>query len=130
MRLEPGPAPLSETGSNPILISLAAAWGGVLLAAGAVAMMLRGVLGLSERRATFATAVTHELRTPLTSMRMYTEMLAGGQVGDETKRADYLATLHAQTGRLCGLVENVLDYAQIEAPSASVRLGAVSIAPH
>lgn len=34
---------------------------------GAVALLLRGVLALSERRAAFVSAVTHELRTPLTT---------------------------------------------------------------
>ena len=133
LRLVPGPVPVSPlVAAAPPLVaavspddlstlvaSLGAAWAGVLLAAGAVAAMLHGVLSLSQRRAVFATAVTHELRTPLTSMRMYTEMLADGTVTDDDKRADYLNTLHAQTGRMCHLVENVLEYAQIESGQAA-----------
>ena len=114
LRLIPGPAPRSPDEPDTLIVPLGAAWAGVLLAAAATAVMLHGVLALSQRRAVFATAVTHELRTPLTSMRMYTEMLADGTVTDDDKRADYLNTLHAQTGRMCHLVENVLEYAQIE----------------
>jgi len=119
LRLIPGPAPTSPDEPDTLSVSLGAAWAGVLLAAAAIAVMLHGVLALSQRRAVFATAVTHELRTPLTSMRMYTEMLAGGHVTDGDKRTDYLNTLHAQTGRMCHLVENVLEYAQVESGRAA-----------
>jgi len=119
LRLVPGQALVSPDDPSTLAASLGTAWAGVLLAALAVGAMLHGVLSLSQRRAVFATAVTHELRTPLTSMRMYTEMLADGQVRDVDKQADYFNTLHAQTGRLCHLVENVLDYAQLEAGRAS-----------
>ena len=122
LRLVPGAAPVSPDEPDTLAVSLGAAWIGVVLAAAAVGAMLHGVLSLSQRRAVFATAVTHELRTPLTSMRMYTEMLAAGLVADADKRADYLDTLHTQTGRLCHLVENVLEYAQLE----SARPGAAA----
>ena len=118
LRLVPGSATVSPDDRGTLAASLGAAWAGVMLAALAIAAMLHGVLSLSQRRAVFATAVTHELRTPLTSMRMYTEMLADGQVADADRQAKYLNTLHAQTGRLCHLVENVLEYAQLEAGRA------------
>lgn len=124
LRLIPGPAPVSPDEPDTLILSLGAAWAGTLLAAVAIAIMLNGVLSLSQRRAAFATAVTHELRTPLTSMRMYTEMLSDGSVADETKRAGYLDTLHAQTGRLCHLVENVLEYAQLEAGRSAASAAA------
>lgn len=94
--------------------SLAVAWGCVLLAAGAVAALLAGVVALSERRAAFVSAVTHELRTPLTTFRMYTEMLAEGMVSSEPQRRSYLETLHSEAERLSRLVENVLAYARLE----------------
>ena len=123
LRLVPGAAPVSPDEPGTLAVSLGAAWVGVALAAVAVGAMLHGVLSLSQRRAVFATAVTHELRTPLTSMRMYTEMLAGGLVADD-KRAGYLETLHVQTGRLCHLVENVLEYAQLESGRSAASAAA------
>jgi signal transduction histidine kinase len=104
-----GPEPPS-----PIRWILPVAWGGVLLAAAAVAALLANVLRLSERRVAFVSAVTHELRTPLTTFHMYTEMLSEGMVRDPEQRRQYLNTLRAEAARLSHLVENVLAYARLE----------------
>jgi len=96
------------------MVALATAWGGLALGALAVGILLAGALAMSRRRGTFVSAVTHELRTPLTTMRMYTEMLADGRVADEAKADAYLATIHAETNRLCRLVENVLAHSRLE----------------
>jgi signal transduction histidine kinase len=99
---------------SPVRISLLIAWACLGLAAGSVALLLRGALALSERRGTFVSAVTHELRTPLTTFRLYTEMLDMGMVeGAESQRA-YLGTLRAEADRLGHLVENVLSFAKLE----------------
>ncbi len=99
---------------SAIRISLVIAWCCVLLGSVAVAVMLRGVLALSERRAAFVSAVTHELRSPLTTFRMYAEMLAEGMVRDPRQRDHYLATLRHEADRLSHLVDNVLQYARLE----------------
>lgn len=113
--LDPGPVPLPpDTEGAPLRIAIGAAWLFVIVAVGAVAVLLRGSLALSDRRAAFVSAVTHELRTPLTTFRMYTEMLDGGMVEDD-KRAGYVTTLRREAERLGQLVENVLSYARIEA---------------
>jgi signal transduction histidine kinase len=88
------------------------------LATVALAVLLQGVLALSERRAAFVSAVTHELRTPLTTFRMYAEMLAEGMVPDEVRRHEYLQTLKVEADRLSHLVENVLQYARLERGAA------------
>ena len=74
--------------------------------------MLRSVLALSERRASFVSAVTHELRSPLTTFRMYAEMLAEGMVRDEQQRDRYLTTLRQEADRLSHLVDNVKELMQ------------------
>lgn len=99
---------------SPLRLSLAIAWGGLVLAAAAVAALLLAAVRLSERRGAFVSAVTHELRTPLTTFRMYTEMLAAGIVADEDKRQSYLQTLRTEAERLGHLVENVLSYARLD----------------
>jgi signal transduction histidine kinase len=115
VQLEPGtPYEPTAAGLSPIHISLIVAWGSLCLAVLAVAALLQGVLALSERRATFVSAVTHELRTPLTTFRMYAEMLAEGMVPDEETRRRYLGTLCVEADRLTHLVENVLTYARLE----------------
>jgi len=115
VRLTPGEVPTGDAdGFSPIVLSLVVAWACVLLAAGAVAMLLLGAVSLSERRAAFVSAVTHELRTPLTTFRMYAEMLEGDMVTDGTRRKEYLGTLRTESERLGHLVENVLSYARLE----------------
>jgi len=94
-------------------LALWVAWLGLALAAVASATLLFGVIRLSERRATFVSAVTHELRTPLTTFRMYAEMLAEKMVPPE-KQQDYANTLCLQADRLSHLVENVLQFARLE----------------
>lgn len=114
-RLIPGNLPQNRDGSlSPIILSLIVAWTCVSMAAVAVAGLLWGVVRLSERRATFVSAVTHELRTPLTTFQMYTEMLTEDMVSDEVKRREYLNTMHAESIRLTHLVENVLSFARLE----------------
>jgi signal transduction histidine kinase len=107
--------PVEEsTALSPIQLSLIIAWTCLLSAAGAVAVLLLGVVTLSERRGAFVSAVTHELRTPLTTFRMYAEMLTEGMVPDAERRQSYLETLRVEADRLAHLVENVLAYARLE----------------
>ncbi|MGD0383038.1 MAG: HAMP domain-containing sensor histidine kinase [Thermoguttaceae bacterium] len=128
VRLIPGPLTGNNDGAvSPILLSLTAAWACILMAAAAVAGLLGGVIRLSQRRATFVSAVTHELRTPLTTFQMYAEMLAEGMVADEQKQREYLNTLRAESIRLTHLVENVLAYARLERGRADRRLESIGL---
>lgn len=108
--VRPSPSKLD----SPILLSLAVAWGCVVLAAVAVGLLLVGTLSLSERRGAFVSAVTHELRTPLTAFRLYTDMLTDQAADDEEARRRYTQTLSNEAARLQHLVENVLAYARLE----------------
>ena len=128
VRLVPGDIPAGDgDGFSPILLSLVIAWVCVVLAAGAVALVLSGTVSLSERRGAFVSAVTHELRTPLTTFQMYTEMLENDMVTEESRRKEYLGTLRTEAERLGHLVENVLAYARLERGSARGRIEAVGV---
>jgi len=116
-RLEAGTVPHALALPRPIAISLLAGWVAALLAIGAASLLVRGILRLSERRASFVSAVTHELRTPLTTFRLYSDMLEAGAVKEE-KRGDYLRVLSREADRLSHLVENVLAFSRIERGSA------------
>jgi signal transduction histidine kinase len=128
LALDPGePAEVEAGGGVPVRLVLGVAWGGLVAAAGALAILLVGTLALSERRSTFVSAVTHELRTPLTTLRSYAEMLAEGMVppGKETA---YARTLHREAVRLGHLVENVLSFSRLERrPSEGERLRDVTL---
>lgn len=116
-RLETGEKPSPAAVPRPIVISLAAGWAAAILAILAASLLVRGIVRLSERRASFVSAVTHELRTPLTTFRLYSDMLEAGAVKEE-KRADYLHVLTREADRLSHLVENVLAFSRIERGSA------------
>lgn len=98
---------------SPLRLSLVAAWVFALAAAAGVAFLLIGIVRLSDRRATFVSAVTHELRTPLTTFNLYTEMLTEGLV-PEKKLPSYFATLRQEARRLTHLVDNVLNFSRLE----------------
>lgn len=101
----------------PFGAALWVGWLGVILAVLVTSLLVHGVMRLSERRASFVSAVTHELRTPLTTFRLYSDMLESGAVKPE-KRGDYLRVLSREADRLSHLVENVLAFSRIERGNA------------
>jgi len=128
VRLAPGTIDwLPSQDASPLGLSLGMAWACVLLAVAAVAVLLLGVVALSERRSSFVSAVTHELRTPLTTFRMYAEMLADGMVTDPESRRQYLDTLRIGGRPVTHLVENVLSYARLERGSARGQIEVVAV---
>jgi len=115
----------------PATVALGAAlwvgWTAVGVAVLTTSLLLRGVMRLSERRASFVSAVTHELRTPLTTFRLYADMLESGAVKPE-KRGEYLRVLAREADRLSHLVENVLAFSRIERGSARALRRELSLA--
>jgi signal transduction histidine kinase len=109
---------------TPFGAPLWVAWGAVALAFLTSALLVRGVMRLSERRASFVSAVTHELRTPLTTFRLYSDMLESGVVKEE-KRGGYLRVLSREADRLSHLVENVLAFSRIERGNARSNVRSV-----
>ena len=117
------PPPAASTLNGPLLVG----WGAVLLALLTASLLVQGVMRLSERRASFVSAVTHELRTPLTTFRLYSDMLESGAVREE-KRGDYLRVLSREADRLSHLVENVLAFSKIERGSARATVRELGVA--
>lgn len=127
-RLRPSIMPVSVAGTaRTISVTLAVTWLAVLLAIGAIAVVLRASMAMSERRGRFVSAVTHELRTPLTTFCLYSGMLADGKVRDDTKRGEYLGTLKQESQRLARIVENVLAYARLGRRQAARARDAASV---
>lgn len=105
-----------------VVLTLAAGWMAAVLAIGAAWLLVVGLMRLSERRASFVSAVTHELRTPLTTFQIYSEMLESGAIKDD-QRGHYFQTLRREAERLSHLVENVLAFSRIERGSARSAAG-------
>jgi signal transduction histidine kinase len=99
---------------SPTHTALLLSWLGLLAAALVAAVAVSRLIALSERRASFVSAVTHELRTPLTTFRLYSDLLARDMVSDPEDRKEYLQTLRREADRLTHLVDNVLRYSRLE----------------
>lgn len=112
--IDPGVLPAQPAPEGSFAhVALAAAWAAFALSALIAGLALNSLVSLSERRMEFVSAVTHELRTPLTTLRLYSDMLAGGMVPAE-RCAEYLQTMRRESDRLSQLVQNVLDHARLE----------------
>jgi len=69
---------------------------------------LREREALQTERREFVSAVSHELRTPLTSMRMYTDLLDTGDVGELTEQQKLVVNnLKSTVGRLTRMVDDL-----------------------
>jgi PAS domain S-box-containing protein len=73
---------------------------------------------LDRLKSTFVNAVSHELRTPLTSIRGYVEFLEDRIGGPLTPMQDeFVHHITVGTRRLTRLVDDLLDFARLEAGS-------------
>jgi signal transduction histidine kinase len=70
---------------------------------------------LAEMKSNFVADVSHELKTPLATIQLFAETLQSGRVTTEEKRQEYCATITRETTRLTNLIENILDFARIDA---------------
>lgn len=70
---------------------------------------------LERAKDEFISLVSHQLRTPLTAIRLFTEMLVKGQVGNMTaEQKDYLEKVDASTKRMIRLVSDILNVSRVE----------------
>jgi signal transduction histidine kinase len=65
---------------------------------------------LARERGNFVSSISHELRTPLTSIRMYSEMLKEGWVGEESQKKVYYEYIFSESERLSRLIGSILRF--------------------
>lgn len=83
---------------------------------------------IDRMKSLFVSIASHDLRTPLNSILGYTEMLYEGVYGELGKeQQDVIGRVVANTRHMLGLVNNLLDRAQIEA--GSLRLTVAPFSP-
>jgi len=75
----------------------------------------RHEVALAKLKANFVADVSHELKTPLALIRMFGETLQSGRVPSEEKRQEYYEIITREATRLTNLINNILDFARIEA---------------
>ncbi len=101
------------------------------VAAGGVSFswrVFRREWALNRLKTDFMANVSHELRTPLSLIRMYAESLLLGRVSDETRRNEYHQIIVRETGRLTHLINNVLDFSEIESDRKKFEFRRASLA--
>lgn len=82
---------------------------------------------LETVRREFVANVSHELRTPLTSIRALVETLEAGAVDEPEIAMDFLGRIVGEIDRLNALVEDLLDFARLEAGRTPLRLEYVDV---
>ncbi len=82
----------------------------------------------SAARTEFLSNVSHELRTPLTSILGFTDLLLHGLEGPLTDaQHEDLRTIEASGGRLLGLIDDLIDVAQVEAGTVDLDVGPIAL---
>jgi two-component system phosphate regulon sensor histidine kinase PhoR len=69
---------------------------------------------LRKLKEDFIGNVSHELKTPLSLIRMFSEMLVMGRVNSEEKKAEYYRIVHNESDRMSRLINNLLDFANLQ----------------
>lgn len=82
---------------------------------------------LTRMKSDFVATVSHELRTPLSLIRMYAETLEMGRLKESGKQKEYLATIVRETERLSHLINNMLNFARIDAGKKVYHFGEVHV---
>jgi two-component system phosphate regulon sensor histidine kinase PhoR len=82
---------------------------------------------LENVRRDFVANVSHELRTPLTSIRAVVETLEAGAIDDPDVAMDFLGRIVGEVERLNALVEDLLDFARMEAGRAPLQIEKIDI---
>ncbi len=80
----------------------------------------------SEQHDAFLNSVTHELKTPIASIKLYVETLKTRDVTDE-KRAEFYDVMLADTNRLLGTVEQVLQASRTREKKRQISISEIDI---
>jgi two-component system phosphate regulon sensor histidine kinase PhoR len=82
---------------------------------------------LTRMKSDIVATVSHELRTPLSLIRMYAETLEMERLKDPGKQKEYLVTIVHETERLSHLINNILNFARIDAGRKVYHFGDVQL---
>lgn len=90
---------------------------------------IQGLHRSEQARRDLVAALAHELRTPVTSMRGFAEALRDGVVKDPEQAGRYLGIIAAESARLGRLVQDLFDFAKLDAGQLEFRMQRVELAP-
>lgn len=84
-------------------------------------------LELAGMKAGFVSNVTHELKTPIAMIRLAVETLEMKRFKSPDEERKFLGIIDRETQRLAGLVDNVLDFARLEAGRGIFKFDRVDV---
>lgn len=102
----------------------AAGWGVVIWLMLGVMARQRELVQLQRR---FVADVSHELKTPLALIRLLAETLASGRLRESARVDHYLSTITRESERLSALIDNILDFSNMEAGRKRYEFGPCSV---
>lgn len=88
-------------------------------------LILRAVdfeMRLARQKTDFVSNVSHELKTPLTSIRMFSDLLSGGETPRPEKSREYSGIISREAARLTRLINNLLDFSRLERGEMRYRM--------
>jgi signal transduction histidine kinase len=92
------------------------------------ARLLKEVEDANRSKTEFISFVAHELKNPMTSIRGYTDLLKGGQVGPvNDMQVQFLSTVRSNVDRMTRLVSDLADVARIEANQLRLELSPIPV---
>jgi two-component system, OmpR family, sensor kinase len=89
--------------------------------------MRRQLSQLDDARRAFIANASHELRTPIFSLGGFLELLQEDEL-DEQTRAEFIAAMSEQTGRLAKLATDLLDLSRLDAGGMRMELEPLPLA--
>jgi len=85
-------------------------------------------LELAQLKSGFVSNVTHELKTPIALIRLAVETLEMGRVRNAEESEQFIRAIGRETLRLSQLVDNILDFARLEAGQRVFKFEDVDVA--
>ena len=76
---------------------------------------------LAQAKSNFVANVSHELKTPISLLSLFSEILELGLVNNEGKKTEYYRIIRHESLRLNNVIDNILDFAKIEAGRKTYR---------
>jgi PAS domain S-box-containing protein len=84
---------------------------------------------VEQAKSDFVSSISHELRAPLTSIYGFAEtLLRRGELFDEVQRQTFLSYIASESERLAGIVDALLDVAELDSGDLQVELARIDVA--
>lgn len=83
---------------------------------------------VEQAKSDFVSSISHELRAPLTSIYGFAEtLLRRGELFDDVQRRTFLSYIASESERLTGIVDALLDVAELDSGDLQVELTTVDV---